>query len=130
MTEEAQCGFEVRQAEMPCGRTREALKGGTVEPPRFAVVPLHRPGWIAVHFYGFPFWGRWVRMLGELSKRTTTATPEEAPVVWVKFVCLQTSPSAASLTEDLRSRRVCMKLSWKGGKPLLETGAWQNPSSC
>lgn len=59
MTEEAQCGFEVRQAEMPCGRTREALKGGTVEPPRFAVVPLHTPGWIAVHFL-------WISILGTL----------------------------------------------------------------
>lgn len=44
-------------------------------------------------------------------------------------VCFQTSPDAASHFEDLDSQRVCMKLSWKGGKSLPGTGVWKNPSS-
>jgi len=86
-------------------------------------------GWLWV-LCGFASWERWVRTLGELSKHTRVAEPEEAPTVWFKSVCFQTKPNAASLFEDLDSQRVCMKVSWKGGKSLSETGVWKKPSSC
>ena len=80
--------------------------------------------------YGFASWERWIWTLREPSKHMTVAKPKEARTVWFKIVCFQTRPNAASLFEDLDSQRVCMKLSWKGGKSLSETGVWKKRSSC